>query len=354
MDNPEDQICNDPRYRVIKSIGEVTTDEDLVSLLKIGKIPVCYNGFEPSGRMTFAQCMIAIVNVKKLTKCGFHFKFWVADWFAKLNHKLGGDLKKIRKAGELMIEIWKAAGMDMSRVEILWASEEILREPQRYWEIFMDICTKFSIQRALKGTPALGREESTELSMSTVVYAMMQCCDIFFLNVDVCQMGSDQVKVNMLAREYAAKTGRKIPPVIISHRLIGGLDGVEKMSKSSPETAIFMDDDPSEVNRKIKKAFCVEWKPEGPVFDILKYIIMELGPLDVAKKDFNGGTVNVRYENYQQLEQDVLARGLHPSDLKPAVAARINELLKPVHEHFERNQHAAALLRTVRGYKTTK
>jgi tyrosyl-tRNA synthetase len=76
--------------------------------------------------------------------------------------------------------------------------------------------------------------------------------------------------------------------------------------------------------------------------------------LDVAKKDFNGGTVNVRYENYQQLEQDVLARGLHPSDLKPAVAARINELLKPVHEHFERNQHAAALLRTVRGYKTTK
>ena len=36
------------------------------------------------------------LNVNKLTKSGVHFKFWVADWFAQLNNKMGGDLKKIQ------------------------------------------------------------------------------------------------------------------------------------------------------------------------------------------------------------------------------------------------------------------
>ena len=36
----------------------------------------------------------------------------VADWFAQLNEKMGGDLKKIKVVGEYMIEIWKACGME--------------------------------------------------------------------------------------------------------------------------------------------------------------------------------------------------------------------------------------------------
>lgn len=36
----------------------------------------------------------------------------VADWFAQLNEKMGGDLKKIKVVGQYMIEIWKACGME--------------------------------------------------------------------------------------------------------------------------------------------------------------------------------------------------------------------------------------------------
>ncbi|CAN0402897.1 unnamed protein product, partial [Scytosiphon promiscuus] len=66
-----------------------------------------------------------VINVNKLTKAGCHFKFWVADWFAQLNNKMGGDLKKIQTVGKYMIEIWKATGMDMNNVQFLWASEEV-------------------------------------------------------------------------------------------------------------------------------------------------------------------------------------------------------------------------------------
>lgn len=46
----------------------------------------------------------------------------VADWFAQLNNKMGGDLKKIQTVGRYMVEIWKAVGMDMEKVEFLHAS----------------------------------------------------------------------------------------------------------------------------------------------------------------------------------------------------------------------------------------
>ena len=49
----------------------------------------------------------------------------VADYFAQLNNKMGGDLKKIQVVGEYMVEIWKAVGMDMERVQFVSASEEI-------------------------------------------------------------------------------------------------------------------------------------------------------------------------------------------------------------------------------------
>ena len=45
------------------------------------------------------------LNVNKLTKSGCIFKFWVADWFAQLNNKMGGDLKKIQTVGKYMIEV---------------------------------------------------------------------------------------------------------------------------------------------------------------------------------------------------------------------------------------------------------
>ncbi len=81
-----------------------------MELIKKKQRLVCYDGFEPSGRMHIAQGVIRAMNVNKLTTAGCEFVFWVADWFALMNHKMGGDLEKIRVVGRYFIEIWKAAG----------------------------------------------------------------------------------------------------------------------------------------------------------------------------------------------------------------------------------------------------
>jgi hypothetical protein len=49
----------------------------------------------------------------------------VADWFALMNNKMGGDLKKINVVGDYLIEVWKAIGMDLDKVEFKKSSEII-------------------------------------------------------------------------------------------------------------------------------------------------------------------------------------------------------------------------------------
>ena len=138
-------------------------------LLDKKPVPVCYDGFEPSGRMHIAQGVMKCLNVNKLTRAGCHFEFWVADWFALMNNKMGGDLKKIQKVGAYMVEVWKAIGMDLSRVEFIWSSEEINKRGHEYWPLVLDIARRNKLARVLRCTQIMGRSETDELAAADLL-----------------------------------------------------------------------------------------------------------------------------------------------------------------------------------------
>lgn len=336
----------------ILSIGEeVVNPDELNTLLNKKPNVVAYDGFEPSGRMHLAQGLLRAHNVNKFTNANIKFKFWVADWFALMNLKLGGDLKKIQNAGKLMIETWKASGMNLDNVEFIWSSDEINRRSDEYWKLVLDIATKFNLTRIKKCTQIMGRDESDDLAASQIFYPVMQAADVFFLNVDICSLGMDQRKVNMLCREYSKKAKRKFAPVIVSHHMVMGLDGSDKMSKSDPDNAIFMDDTEQEVKRKIKKAFCKPKEVEGnPLLDWTKWILFPILEKIVIPADEKWGTPEKVYNNYQDLEKDFSEEIVHPNDLKKAMTIHINQLLEPVRKHFEENNEAKNLLKLVKSY----
>lgn len=337
----------------ILSIGEeVVNPDELNILLNKKPNPVAYDGFEPSGRMHLAQGLLRAHNVNKFTKAGIKFKFWVADWFALMNLKLGGDLKKIQNAGKLMIETWKASGMNLDNVEFIWSSDEINKRSDEYWKLVLDIATKFNLTRIKKCTQIMGRDESDDLAASQIFYPVMQAADVFFLNVDICSLGMDQRKVNMLCREYSKKAKRKFAPVIVSHHMVMGLDGSDKMSKSDPDNAIFMDDSEQEVKRKIKKAFCQPKVVENnPLLDWTKWILFPILEKIIIPSDEKWGTPERVYQSYQELEKDFAEEAIHPNDLKKSMTNHINQLLEPVRKHFEENSEAKNLLKLVKSYK---
>jgi len=110
--------------------------------------------------------------------------------------------------------------MNLSNVRFLWASDEINSRAEEYWCRVMDIARKNNITRIKKCGTIMGRGEGDELPTSQILYPCMQCADIFFLKADVCQLGLDQRKVNMLARDYCTDP---IKPVILSHHMLMGM-----------------------------------------------------------------------------------------------------------------------------------
>lgn len=338
------------------SIGEeCITKEELANLLVKKPNFIAYDGFEPSGRMHIAQGILKAVNVNKITESGGTFVFWVADWFAMLNKKMDGDLEKIQTVGKYMIEVWKAVGMNMDRVVFKWASQEILSRPGDYMATLLDIATKNSLARVTRCSQIMGRAETDDLTAAQIIYPCMQATDIFFLKADICQLGMDQRKVNMLAREYCDAIKRRNKPIILSHPMLMGLkEGQAKMSKSDPDSAIFMEDSEADVNLKIKKAYCPPGVVEAnPVLDYLKHIIFaRMGEFTVERSERDGGLI--KYASYPELEADYVNGTLHPGDLKPAVAKAINQLIEPVRQHFLNDPVAKDLLKRVKSFKTTR
>jgi tyrosyl-tRNA synthetase len=375
-------------YNAVRSIGEECITESELSALILKKVQtdkgrfILYDGFEPSGRMHCAQGVFKAMNVNKATNgpplpCGSPsggtFVFWVADWFALMNDKMGGDLDKIKVVGEYLIEVWTAAGMDMRNVEFKWASDEITNNANTYWPKMLDIASRFTTARIKKCCQIMGRLEGN-LSGAQVLYPLMQCTDVFFLKADVCQLGVDQRKVNMLAREYCDLAKLKFKPVILSHHMLYGLmEGQEKMSKSNPDSAIFMEDTVEDVTRKINNAYCptvAKAKPaaaaqpsdapvdagkesmslivddlKNPCLDYIKYIVF--GPPNAAFP-----TPARTYDNFEDCKVDFLEGKLKEADLKASLITAINALLEPVRKHFSTSAKAKDLFAKVQEYKS--
>jgi tyrosyl-tRNA synthetase len=358
MDNKE-------KLALIEEVGEEIIDKDeLIALLKKKKKPIAYDGFEPSGKIHIAQGLLRAINVNKMTKAGFHFKMWVADWHAWANNKMGGDLERIKIVGEYFIEVWKASGMDLKNVEFIWASEAMGKKD--YWKTVMNVARSSTLKRILRTTQIMGRSESDNLQASHILYPCMQAADIFYLKADITQLGMDQRKVNVLAREIGPKLGFW-KPIIVSHHMLMGLQepvsqnkdakerAVElKMSKSKPDTAIFMDDSEEDIKRKLRKAWCPEKKVEdNPILEYCKYIIFEKIKTFVIERPAKfGGTVS--FATYSSLENAYTKGEIHPADVKNATGKYINELLAPVRLHFKESVNAKKLLQQVESFKVTR
>jgi len=352
----QSNLSVDEKIKLVKEVGEeIVKDEELRDLFERNEMPICYDGFEPSGRMHIAQGLLRAINVNRLTKAGCVFVFWIADWFAQMNNKMGGDIEKIHIVGRYFVEIWRAAGMDLKNVKFLWCSDEINKNSNDYWQSVINVARANNIDRIKRCCQIMGRKEGDALQASQIMYPCMQCTDIFFLKANITSLGMDQRKVNMLAREYSDDVKIKHKPIIVSHHMLKSLvKGVEKMSKSIPDSAIFMEDTAKEVERKIKKAYCPEKDvDDNPIFDYIKYLIIpRFGKFELKRPEKYGG--DKVYNTYEEICEDYKKGDLNPGDVKPNVARLINEMIEPVRKHFENDPEAKKILQLVNSFKVTR
>ncbi len=341
---------------IVRNTEEIVTREELHNLLETTSRPKAYWGFECSGFMHVGMGLICGSKIKDMVKAGFDFTIFLADWHSWINNKLGGIMENIRTSGEYFKHCFEALGVASDKTRILWASDIV--DDSEYWEKVIRVAKASSLLRTRRALTIMGREmDLADVETAWVFYPCMQAADIFQMDLDVAAGGMDQRKAHMLARDMAEKMGWK-KPVCVHTPLLLGLQKPEfeeaegkrfdedarlswlissKMSKSKPESCIFVHDTPKAIRSKMRDAYCPpRQEEENPVLEHARYIVLPtLGNLEIPRPSKYGGPLTFR--DYESLRNSYTKGEIHPLDLKNGVAEAIAKILKPVREHFKRN-----------------
>jgi len=205
----------------------------------------------------------------------------------------------------------------------------------------------------------MGKKQGNEVDMATLFYPPLQVADIVTMNINLAHAGMDQRKAHVIARDAIKKiSGDHQTPVAIHQNLIAGLTGPDseikdeeslKMSKSKPNSAIFIHDTPEEIKNKILKAYgppkIVEF---NPLLNWVKTLIFwgeETGGPACRQAGFTierpekfGG--NKTYTRYTDIVTDYASGELFPLDLKNAIANWLIKKLEPARTYFEKPEMA--------------
>ncbi|MHC1628621.1 MAG: tyrosine--tRNA ligase [Candidatus Nezhaarchaeales archaeon] len=346
---------------VTRNTVETVVLSEVFELLKGSGIKG-YIGVEPSGLFHIGW-LIWARKVRDLLDVGVKMKILEATWHAWINDKLGGDLETIHKCAKYIEQVLKALGIDKGDIEYVKA-EELISDPD-YWRLVITIAKNMSLARVRRAITIMGRKESESiLDFSKLIYPCMQVADIFYMDLDICLGGTDQRKAHMLAREIAEKKKWKKPvaihtPLLISLKPPVGLKEIDeadlKMSKSRPETCIFVHDSPEEIARKINTAYCpIRVVEMNPIIEICKHVLFAHPDfkLYVKREEKYGGDIYI--ESYSELVQLYTKGELHPQDLKQAVSEALSNMLEPVRRYFESNKEARELLETMKKATITR
>ena len=348
---------------VLRDVEEVITVEELRRVLETGGVG--YLGFEPSGVFHIGWFVWAL-KFKDLVDAGIKMKLLAATWHAWVNDKLGGDMRKIHAAAKHVALVLNALGLE-GRYELVYA-EDLVKDSD-YWATLLKVAKSVTLARVKRALTIMGRRaDEAESDFSKLIYPLMQVTDIIYMDLDVALGGMDQRRAHVLQREVAEKLGAKkvvaihtplIPSLKGPGRMdFGGMAKDEvlaevKMSKSKPETAIFVIDSDDEIRAKIRKAYCPARVVENnPVLAIAKHIIFR-----GSKKEFTvrrpqkyGG--DITYTKYEELERDFVEGKLHPLDLKKAVAEYLIKMIRPIRERILTDPEASAVVKEIVGSET--
>src|SRR3989344_2528206 len=362
-------MTNEEKFNLItRNLEETLTEEELKTLIESGTPLKHYIGFEISGKVHIGQGLFTLMKIKDLQEAGVQTTILLADWHTWLNKKLDGTLETATRLGKNYLqEALKAGalcvGADPEKIDFVLGSEVYQKLGLDYWATVVRVSKATTVARMIRSTTIRGKKESEVTDSAMLIYPAMQSADIFMMGINIAHAGTDQRNVHVVAREAASEVGFQKPIAIHSHLLQGLLPPVlienpetgkqemdleaAKMSKSKPDSGIYMDDSPDEIKRKINNAYAPEGIVEfNPILDWVKWLIFydsgtQGDALRVQRDAKWGGDLS--YESYEDLEKDYADKKLHPQDLKKAVAQWLIEKLEPARKYFEDPKRKAAL-----------
>jgi len=330
---------------------ETVPKDGLINLFKENSSPKHYVGIEISGFLHLGSLLSTGYKINDFIKAGAKCTVFLADWHTFINDKLGSDWEIISKVSKYYEMAFKEVCPD---VKIVLGSK-LIEEKDEYWSDFIKFTKHASLKRVQRTLTIMGRTENEEKTdLAKLLYPPMQAIDIHHLDVDIAHAGMDQRKIHMLVRDIFPKLGWKVP-VSVHHKILPSLSQARtqsteemvnnkptKMSKSDPNSGIFVNDTNEMITKKINKSWCEQGKVyDSPLVDIVESIILPR----LEKIKIESGNEMLVFEDFQIFLDNLQKDTIHPADFKDAVANSLIEIISPLREKLQLDEELENIIR---------
>jgi len=333
---------------------ETVPKDGLIDLFKENSNPKHYIGIEISGFLHLGSLLSTGYKINDFIEAGAKCTVFLADWHTYINDKLGADWEIISKVSKYYEKAFKEVCPDAN---IVLGSKLIDEKKDDYWPDFIKFTKHTSLKRVQRTLTIMGRSENEEKTdLAKLLYPPMQAIDIHHLDVDITHAGMDQRKIHMLVRDIFPKLGWKVP-VSVHHKILPSLSQARiksddeignekptKMSKSDPNSGIFINDSDEIITKKINKSWCELGKLyDSPLVDIVESIILpKLKEIKIESRDEN---VKYIFNNFQEFQDGLNKEKIHPADFKNAVADSLIKIISPLRDKLKLDVELENLIR---------
>ncbi len=347
-----------------------------------------YIGFEISGKLHLGTGIMSAIKVKKLQDAGVRCSIWLANYHTWLNNKLDGKIETIRDFNNYYFtptfkKCFEVCGCNVEEIDF-WSADELYigrqNNGRHFWDFMMKVAKNLTLARVNKSVTVTGKQAGEGVEFGVLCYPVMQVADAFFMQTHLVHAGMDQRKCHVLMREVASKMDEgfelklgqeSVKPIAMHHPLLLSL-GISakkasermttensesaKMSKSKPDSAIWVHDSPEEIARKLKKAYCplpdpnrqtpeeIEQEQEwNPILDWCKKMVYPAGKKIFLQRPEKFGGDKI-FETFEELKKEYFTGNIHPMDLKIALANTLTEWLKPIRDFVAQNTEGQKML----------
>ncbi len=215
--------------------GEEELRERLGGALEEGRPLRIKLGMDPSSPDLHLGHTIVLNKLKLFQELGHTPIFLVGDFTARIGDPTGVkktrpalDEESIRKNATTYVE-QASRILDVERAEIRFNSEWMQKLSPA--DIVV-LCSRYTVARLLERDDFAKRyKQGVPISVHEFLYPFVQAYDSVALEADVELGGTDQTLNLLMAREIQRDYGQP-PQAVITHPLLVGTDGAEKMSKS--------------------------------------------------------------------------------------------------------------------------
>ena len=219
--------------------------------------PILVSGIQPTGKLHLGNYLGALKNFVELQDSNeYECFFFIADL-----HSLTTDYTPKEKQKQIhdLFLTYLAAGLDPKK-SVLFQQSAVGEHAELSW--VLNTITPFGELRRMTQFKDKSENESEKTNVGLFDYPVLMAADILLYNASIVPVGDDQLQhlelARTLARKFNTKFGKTFfepKPLMTSVPRLMSLDNPEKkMSKTSPEGCLFIDDEPNIIRKKIQRA----------------------------------------------------------------------------------------------------